>query len=175
MPQTTMPEGWPGSNGYANLPPLLQSILDRECGNSINNTGEKMSDTTFASSTSSAGIVWIKLSVLYLLLGIAMGIGMGASENFTLHPVHAHINLLGWATMALAGLIYTVFPEAGNSKLAKVHFWLQNISLPIMMIALTMLLLGNTKVIPVLAAAEFAAAAGVIVFAINIFKNLKKA
>jgi cbb3-type cytochrome oxidase subunit 1 len=91
-----------------------------------------------------------------------------------LHAVHAHINLLGWATMALAGLIYTVFPAAGASKLAKVHFWLQNISLPIMMGALTMLLLGNPKVIPILATAEFIAAAGVITFAINIFLNLKK-
>lgn len=132
-----------------------------------------MSDTTLASTTSSAGIIWIKLAILYLILGVALGIGMGASQNFTLHPVHAHINLLGWATMALAGLIYTVFPAAGNSKLAKVHFWLQNISLPIMMISLTMLLLSNPKVIPVLASAEFVAASGVIVFAINIFKNLK--
>lgn len=134
-----------------------------------------MSDNTLASSTSSCGIIWIKLSVLYLLFGIAMGIGMGATEDFRLHAVHAHINLLGWATMALAGLIYTVFPAAGASKLAKVHFWLQNISLPVMMGALTMLLLGNPKVIPILATAEFVAAAGVLTFAINIFLNLKKA
>lgn len=131
-----------------------------------------MSDTT---SASSCGIIWIKLAVLYLLLGIAMGIGMGATEDFRLHAVHAHINLLGWATMALAGLIYTVFPEAGKSKLAKVHFWLQNISLPVMMVMLSLLLLGNPKVIPVLAAAEFVAAGGVIAFALNIFINLKKA
>jgi hypothetical protein len=134
-----------------------------------------MSDTTLVPSNSSCGIIWIKLSVLYLLLGIAMGIGMGATEDLRLHAVHAHINLLGWATMALAGLIYTVFPAAGASKLAKVHFWLQNISLPIMMGALTLLLLGNPKVIPVLASAEMIAAAGVITFAINIFVNLKKA
>ncbi|MGZ3254152.1 MAG: hypothetical protein ACXU7D_07590 [Burkholderiaceae bacterium] len=136
-----------------------------------------MSDTTLASSntSSSAGIIWIKLSVLYLLFGIAMGIAMGASEDFRLHAVHAHINLLGWATMALAGLIYTVFPATGNSKLAKAHFWLQNISLPVMMAALTLLLLGNPQVIPILASAEMVAAAGVIAFAVNIFLNLKKA
>jgi hypothetical protein len=131
-----------------------------------------MSDTNLASSN---GIIWIKLAVLYLILGVCLGIWMGANENFALHPVHAHINLLGWATMALAGLIYTVFPAAGASKLAKVHFWLQNISLPIMMIALSMLLLGNPKVVPLLASAEMLAAAGIIVFAINIFTNLKKA
>ncbi|MGZ3240137.1 MAG: hypothetical protein ACXWJK_07050 [Burkholderiaceae bacterium] len=134
-----------------------------------------MNNNTLASSTSSCGIIWIKLAILYLLLGITLGIGMGATEDFRLHAVHAHINLLGWATMALAGLIYTVFPAAGASKLAKVHFWLQNISLPVMMGSLTILLLGNPKVIPILASAEFVAAAGIIAFAINIFMNLKKA
>lgn len=124
---------------------------------------------------SSAGVIWLKLAVVYLLLGVAMGIAMGASENFTLHPVHAHINLLGWTTMALAGLIYTVFPAAGASRLAKVHFWLMNLSLPVMMGALTMLLLGNASVVPVLAISEIAAAIGILAFAANIFMNLNKA
>lgn len=124
---------------------------------------------------SSAGIIWLKLAVVYLICGIAMGIAMGASENFTLRPVHAHINLLGWTTMALAGLIYTVFPEAGASKLAKAHFWLMNLSVPVMMATLAMVLLGNLTVIPVLAISEIVAAIGVLAFAANIFMNLKKA
>src|SRR2546423_29887 len=119
-----------------------------------------MNDATQAASPSfsSAGIIWLKLAVIYLLIGVAMGIVMGASENFTLRPVHAHVNLLGWATLALAGLVYSVFPQAGQSRLAKVHFWLQNLALPVMMVALTLLLLGNPAVIPVLAIAELATA-----------------
>lgn len=127
------------------------------------------------SAFSSAGIIWLKLAVIYLVIGVGMGIAMGASENFTLRPVHAHVNLLGWATLALAGLIYSVFPGAGASKLAKIHFWLINLSLPVMMIALSMLMLGNKAVIPVLAIAEIVAALGIIVFAINVFANLKSA
>jgi len=136
-----------------------------------------MNDTNQASTQafSSEGIIWLKLSVLYLLLGVAMGIAMGAKQDFTLRAVHAHVNLLGWATMALAGLIYSVFPQAGKSRLAKAHFWLQNISLPLMMGSLTILLLGNPKIAPVLVISEMLAAAGVIVFAVNIFKNLKRA
>jgi hypothetical protein len=166
-------------NGFQFTTAMLifcNSCIDAIIGSpTIPTQGVKMSANTIASSNSSAGIIWIKLSVVYLLLGIAMGIGMGASEDFRLHAVHAHINLLGWATMALAGLIYTVFPAAGESKLAKVHFWALNIALPVMMATLTMLLLGNPKVIPVLASAEMLAAAGVLSFAINIFMNLKKA
>ncbi len=121
---------------------------------------------------SAIGILWIKLAVVYLIVGITLGIGMGATENFALMPVHAHINLLGWATMALAGLIYSVFPAAGNSRLGKLHFWLANLSLPVMAIALAFVLTGHTQAVPILAASEIVAALGVLAFAANIFRNL---
>lgn len=131
--------------------------------------------TTIPTSTfSTVGYIWLKLAVVYLIAGIGLGIAMGASEDFTLRPVHAHINLLGWATMALAGLIYSVFPQAGMSRLARVHFWLNNISLPVMAIALAFVLTGARQVIPVLAAAEIVASIGIVVFAANIFLNLRK-
>jgi hypothetical protein len=123
---------------------------------------------------SRAGIIWIKLAVLYLILGISLGIAMGASQNFTLRPVHAHVNLLGWTTMALAGLIYSVFPQAGASRLARVHFWLLNLALPVMMGALSMLLLGHVAVAPVLAIAEITGALAIVAFAANLFLNLKQ-
>ena len=137
-----------------------------------------MQTTTATSLTqpqfSRAGIIWLKLAVLYLILGISLGIAMGASQNFTLRPVHAHINLLGWTTMALAGLIYSVFPQAGASRLARVHFWLLNLALPVMMGALSMLLLGHVAVAPVLAIAEIIGALAIIAFAANLFLNLKQ-
>jgi hypothetical protein len=124
---------------------------------------------------SASGTTWLKFAIVYLLLGVAMGIGMGASENFTLRPVHAHVNLLGWTTMALAGLVYTVFPKAAASKLAKVHFWMMNLALPVMMGSLSFYLLtGDKSVVPALALSEFVAAGGIICFAINIFTNLKQ-
>ena len=123
---------------------------------------------------SRAGIIWLKLAVLYLILGISLGIAMGASQNFTLRPVHAHINLLGWTTMALAGLIYSVFPQAGESRLARLHFWLLNLALPVMMGALTMLLLGHAGAASVLAIAEIAGALAILAFAANLFLNLER-
>ena len=121
-----------------------------------------------------AGVVWLKLAVLYLVLGVALGIAMGASQNFTLRPVHAHVNLLGWTTLALAGLIYSIFPQAGESKLARLHFWLLNLALPVMMIALACLLFGQTAIAPVLAVSEIVGALGIVAFAANLFLNLKR-
>lgn len=118
--------------------------------------------------------LWLKLSMLYLIVGVSLGIMMGASQDFTLRPVHAHVNLIGWTTMALAGLIYTVFPQAGNSRLAAVHFWIFNVSLPVLMAALAMMLLGKTAALPFLIASEMTLAAGVLVFAANIFLNVRQ-
>lgn len=123
---------------------------------------------------SSAGALWLKLAVLYLIVGVGLGIMMGASEDFTMRPVHAHINLLGWATMALAGLVYSVYPLAAASKLAKAHFWLHNISLPVMAVSLAFVVAGQRALVPVLAFSEIVAALGILVFAANIFLNLKK-
>jgi hypothetical protein len=120
-----------------------------------------------------AATTWLKLAVLYLIVGVGLGIAMGATENFTLRPVHAHLNLLGWTTLALAGLIYSVYPRAGASLLARIHFWLHNLALPAMMGSLAAFLLGHPDAVPVLVASEIVAAAGVIVFACNIFLNVK--
>lgn len=75
--------------------------------------------------------------------------------------------------MALAGLIYSVFPQAGASRLARVHFWLLNLALPVMMGALTMLL-GHAGIAPVLAIAEIVGALAILAFAANLFLNLER-
>jgi hypothetical protein len=123
---------------------------------------------------SNAGAIWLKLAITYLIVGVCLGIGMGATRNFTLTPVHAHVNLLGWTTLALAGLVYSVFPKAGASRLAKVHFWLINLAMPFMLGSLAALLLGKTGLEPVLAASEIVAAAAIATFAANIYINVGK-
>lgn len=126
-----------------------------------------------APSLSSAGIVWLNLAVLYLAVGVIMGTAMGATQNFTLRPVHAHVNLLGWTTLALAGLTYTLFPKAGASRLASLHFWLMNVSLPVMMTGLAMVLLGKPAMEALVGLASIGALLGAVAFAANLFINLK--
>lgn len=43
---------------------------------------------------------------------------MGITENFQYVAVHAHINLVGWASLCLYGLVVRAFPELQASKLA---------------------------------------------------------
>lgn len=122
---------------------------------------------------STAGHSFIKLSVIYLIVGISIGMFMGANHNFTLRPVHAHINLIGFVTLALSGLLYSLFPTLGASKLSRVHFWMMNLSLPFMMLGLAGILLGYQQFLPVMIVAEFVLAGSVLAFAANVFLHLK--
>ena len=45
-------------------------------------------------------------AALAALTGMSLGIYMGINQDFTLAPAHAHVNLLGWVTMALYGLYH---------------------------------------------------------------------
>lgn len=95
------------------------------------------------------GVKLIKIGVVYLLVGMGMGVYMGATKDFTMHPVHAHINLLGWTLLAISGLVFNAFPELERSALARIYFWLYNISVPVTLIGLYMFLSGNAAVDPV--------------------------
>ena len=114
---------------------------------------------------------FLRLAVIYVLIGITMGIVMAASHDYTLRPVHAHVNLLGWASMALFGLWYRSAPAAGETRLAKFHFWIHNIALPIQMATLTMYVYENKAIEPVLALASIVMGIGFILFAINLWKH----
>jgi hypothetical protein len=49
-------------------------------------------------------IAFFGAAVIYALAGMALGIVMGASGDHSLAPLPAHINLLGWASLALFGV-----------------------------------------------------------------------
>jgi hypothetical protein len=118
------------------------------------------------------GVIWIKIAVVYFVIGVAWGIYMGASGDHSLFAVHAHINLLGWVSLALIGLIYRQFPELANTTLAKIQFWLHNLGLPFLMIVLTGLLRGNAALEPVVGIASAVVGLAVVLFAVNVFRNM---
>ncbi|SFA86947.1 MULTISPECIES: cytochrome-c oxidase [unclassified Bacillus (in: firmicutes)] len=119
------------------------------------------------------GVKFIKISVVYFVVGVCLGMYMSMNEVFTFTPVHVHINLLGWTAMTLFGLIYVVFPKAAETTLAKVHFWIHNICLPIMMVGLALLVSGNENGHIPVAVGSTVLIIGIILFAINVLKNVK--
>jgi hypothetical protein len=118
---------------------------------------------------------FIKIAVLYLALGVCMGLVMGMTHQFTLAPVHAHVNLLGWASLALVGLVYHAYPAASQTRLARIHFWLHNLGLPPLMIALAFMLSGHEAAGPVVGITSLIVGAGVFCFVINVWIAVRPA
>ena len=65
---------------------------------------------------------FLLLATVMLIVGVVLGIVMGARGDFQLAPVHAHINLVGWASLALFGLTYRAYPQLAAYTLARFHF-----------------------------------------------------
>ena len=63
-----------------------------------------------------------------LIVGTSMGIAMGIAHDFQFAPVHAHLNLLGWASLALFGLTYKAYPMLANSRIALIHLAVSGVS-----------------------------------------------
>lgn len=114
---------------------------------------------------------FFRLAVCWLLAGVTLGLVMAASHDHSAFPAHAHMNLLGWVSMSIFAVFYRLFPAAAASKLARVHFWIYVPANFVQIVTLFMLLRGNASIEPVLAAASFAVAAGIIVFAVILWKN----
>ncbi|MDI7773931.1 hypothetical protein [Asticcacaulis sp. EMRT-3] len=67
------------------------------------------------------GNLFLRTGVLFLTLGMILGIMMGMREDFTYMPVHAHINLVGGVLMLLAGLFYNSRPGL-SPRLVTTHY-----------------------------------------------------
>jgi hypothetical protein len=52
------------------------------------------------------------LASVTAVIGVSLGIYMGLAHDFTLAPVHAHINLLGWVSLFIMGLYYKAHAQA---------------------------------------------------------------
>lgn len=116
---------------------------------------------------------FLRLAVVFILIGVGLGYYMGATQNFTAAPVHAHINLLGWVSMFLYGLFYRANPDAAEGLLPKVHFWVALVGFLIFMPALAIEVLQIQPALPLahigLIAGPTIVVIGMILFAIIVF------
>ena len=113
--------------------------------------------------------LFFRAGILFLLLGIGLGLAMSITQNHDVIGAHAHINLLGWVTSALFGGYYALNPAKAEGLLPRIHFWLYTAGVTLMSVALFLLLKGNTAMTPLVAIGSLAVAAGVLIAAWVIF------
>ena len=117
---------------------------------------------------------FLRLGVLSALLGMSLGVWMGANEDFVLRPVHAHINLLGFASMMLFGLFYRAFPAAGRGWLPMAHFGLSVLGFLILMPSLALMLMQKPFFLPAMIASEIMLVGSMLLFVIIVFMATMK-
>lgn len=118
---------------------------------------------------------WLKISVLYFALAVTVGAAMAASptHDFRLMPVHAHLNLLGWVSMGLIGLLHLRFPALGEGKLAAVQFYAYQVGVPLMLVALALFLTGTAGIEPVVGILSTIVVLSIVMFAVKFWRVCK--
>jgi hypothetical protein len=94
-------------------------------------------------------LILIGAGLVCLLAGQSLGAYMGAQQDFTLEPAHAHLNLVGGVTLVAYGLIHRAYPGLARSRLAGLQMavaMLGAVTLPVG-IALTILNINHVVVI----------------------------
>ncbi len=108
---------------------------------------------------------YFRSAILFLVVGISIGIHMSISQNHNVIGAHAHINLLGWVTSALFGGYYALNPAKAAGRLPMLQYGVYTLGVAIMGASLYLLLAGNTAMTPIVAIASLITFAGVLMFA----------
>ena len=69
---------------------------------------------------------------------------MAISEDHVLAPADAHLNLVGWTTLALSGLYYRLTPTASQGILPRVHAAFAIPGVALMIPGISVILVGGS-------------------------------
>lgn len=106
-----------------------------------------------------------RAAFIFFAIGVSMGFIMSMTQDFTLRPVHVHVNLLGWVSFGLYAVVYRLFPTAAALRLARIQVGGALIGLPVMMTGLSFVMYGATQVgVPLLISGEVLTVTSVAIF-----------
>jgi hypothetical protein len=97
-------------------------------------------------------IVYVAIGALYLVIGMLLGVVMGIHQDFTLAPVHAHINLVGFSAHCVLGLIYKSWPTLKQGTLAVVQFLLFVIGSPLLLAGIALAIKSHSPTLAIVGA-----------------------
>ena len=113
------------------------------------------------------------VGALCVLVGMFWGMHMGEANNFQLAPAHAHLNLLGWVTMALYGTFYALTAQTMSPRLAWINFLLSLAGILVMIPSLAIFLsTSNRDLIMVMVLGEVLSVLALLTFLISVLREL---
>jgi cbb3-type cytochrome oxidase subunit 1 len=115
------------------------------------------------------GFRFFAAAVVCVTLGMAWGIHMSVSGDHSMAPAHAHLNLVGWVTMGLFGIYYTLTPQAAETTLAQVHFAVALAGVAVMVPGIVLALNSATHALA--AAGSLLTLASMAIFLATVFRH----
>ncbi len=71
---------------------------------------------------------YVALAIVLLILGEGLGLYMGIASDTKLRTMHVAMVLPGFATLAIYGCLFRLWPEMKKGALAAAQFWLGALS-----------------------------------------------
>lgn len=115
---------------------------------------------------------------LCILFGGAIGLFMSHGGETTFSGLHVHLNLVGWATMALCGTFYALnreilTRETMSVKLAWINYAVLTAGILVFFPAYAVFLkTGNQALLPVAHIGNGLTGLGMVIFAVSAFREL---
>lgn len=113
-------------------------------------------------------------SVIYGILGLALGLHMAISSDHGQMPTHAHIQVIGWVSFFLFSMFYHTYGDKVSAMLARIHFWLAQVAMLGIMVGLYLIYSGKTEFEPIAAVSSMIYAVSFLVFGYGVFTALNK-
>ncbi len=113
--------------------------------------------------------VFFLAAVLCVCVGMAWGIQMAVSEDHLLAPAHAHLNLVGWATLALFAIYYRLTPAACGTRLARIHAVIAILGVAVMVPGIAIAVTGGSP--GPAAAGSLLVAASMAIFLLTVLRH----
>lgn len=117
-----------------------------------------------------ASSLCFRLGVLFVIAGMAMGIGMAMSQDHSIMPAHAHLNLLGFVSLFLFGIYYERRRALDMSRIAVVQVVLWSVGTVVLTIAVAAIHLGYTAADPIAGISSLIVLAAMLMFAYFVFR-----
>ncbi len=127
-----------------------------------------------AGSSEAVARSFMAMALLYAIAGLIFGLQMAISNNHGQMTTHVHINLIGWVSFFLFALFYRLFAANVPTILARIHFWLAQVSALGIFVGIGMIHAGQTQFEPLAAISSIAYAISFLVFAVVAYRGFVK-
>ncbi|MEJ2816575.1 MULTISPECIES: hypothetical protein [unclassified Caulobacter] len=111
----------------------------------------------------------------YAMIGVCWGLTMSITQNHATYSAHAHLNLLGWVSLALMGAFYALLGQNVPNWVKLTNFTLSNVGVICMISGLFMYLgqVGPVSIYgPLLAVGGLCTVAGFLLFGVTVITSL---